>query len=44
MKNGKFAIYLGKEYAADKDDKMWLYSTDLEDISKGFKECIPFRR
>ena len=44
MKNGKFAIYLGKEYAADKDDKMWLYSTDLEDISKGFKECIPFKR
>ena len=45
MKNGKFAAYLGKEYEAYIDiDEIVLYSTDLEDISKGFKECKVFRR
>ena len=44
MKYGEFAIYLGKEYEADKNKQIRLYSTELEDISKGFKECMPFKR
>lgn len=44
MNNREVAAYLGKEYEAYiSRDKIVLYSTDLEDISKGFEECEPFQ-
>ena len=45
MNNREVATYLGKEYEAYiSRDEIVLYSTDLQDISKGFKECKVFRR
>ena len=37
MKDGEFAIYLGKEYSA-----IVLRSTDIEDVKNGFEPCKPF--
>ena len=44
MKNGKFAMYLGKEYTSgkDKNGKIILRSTDIKDVEKGFELCEPF--
>lgn len=44
MKNGKFAIYMGKEYVSGKtkDGKIILRSTDIEDVKNGFEPCNPF--
>ena len=44
MKDGKFAIYLGKEYTSgkNKDGKIILRSTNLNDIENGFEPCEPF--
>jgi 20S proteasome alpha/beta subunit len=44
MKDGKFAIYLGKEYTSgnNKDGKIILRSTNLKDIENGFEPCEPF--
>lgn len=44
MKDGKFAIYLGKEYTSGKtkDGKIILRSTNLKDIENGFEPCDPF--
>lgn len=45
MKDGKFAIYLGKEYTSGmtKDGKIILRSTKIEDMKRGFEPCEPFR-
>ena len=44
MKDGEFAIYLGKEYSAGKIEKgkIVLRSTDIEDVKNGFEPCKPF--
>lgn len=44
MKDGEFAIYLGKEYSAGKtkEGKIVLRSTDIEDVKNGFEPCKPF--
>lgn len=44
MKEGKFAIYGGKEYSAEKnrDGKMLLRSTNISDVENGFEACKPF--
>ena len=44
MKDGEFAIYLGKEYSAGKtkEEKIVLRSTDIEDVKNGFEPCKPF--
>ena len=44
MKNGVYAIYLGKEYTSglNKDGKIILRSSDIGDINNGFMECEPF--
>ena len=44
MKDGKYAIYLGKEYSAGKIEKgkIVLRSTDIEDVKNGFEPCKPF--
>lgn len=40
-----FAVYLGKEYISgkNKEGKLILRSTNLEDIKNGFVPCEPFR-
>ena len=45
MKNGKFAIYLGKEYTSgkNKEGKLILRSTNIKDVENGFEPCKPFR-
>ena len=45
MKNGKYAIYLGKEYISgkNKDGKLILRSTNIKDVENGFEPCEPFR-
>lgn len=44
MKDGKYAIYLGKEYTAGEtqEGKIVLRSTDIEDVKNGFEPCKPF--
>ena len=44
-KEKKFAAYHQKTYVTDitLDGNFILYSTDLEDVSKGFEECKPFQ-
>ena len=44
MKDGEFAIYLGKEYSAGEIEKgkIVLRSTDIEDVKNGFEPCKPF--
>ena len=44
MKDGEFAIYLGKEYSAGEtqEGKIVLRSTDIEDVKNGFEPCKPF--
>ena len=44
MKDGKYAIYLGREYSAGetKEGKIVLRSTDIEDVKNGFEPCKPF--
>lgn len=44
MKNGKYAIYLGKEYLSgkNKEGKIILRSTDINDVQNGFEPCEPF--
>lgn len=44
MKNGKFAIYMGREYISgkNKDGKLVLRSTNIRDVENGFEECEPF--
>lgn len=44
MKNGKFAIYLGKEYTAgkNKNGKIVLRSSNINDVENGFEPCEPF--
>lgn len=45
MKNGIFAIYLGKEYTfgENKEGKTILYSTtNINDVEQGFEPCEPF--
>lgn len=45
MKNGKYAVYLGKEYTSGKnrDGKIILRSTNISDVKNGFEACEPFR-
>ena len=45
MKEGKYAVYLGKEYTSgmNREGKIILRSTDMEDINKGFEACEPFQ-
>ena len=45
MKQGKYAIYLGKEYASgiNREGKVILRSDDFEDIKNGFELCEPFK-
>ncbi|HEY5536047.1 MAG TPA: hypothetical protein VIL99_14070, partial [Ignavibacteria bacterium] len=45
MREGKFAIYFGKEYTSgiNKDGKIILRSTELKDINNGFELCEPFK-
>lgn len=45
MKNGNYAIYLGKEYTSglDKNGKLILRSSDINDINNGFEVCEPFK-
>lgn len=44
MKNGIFALYLGKEYSSGKTKtgKIILRSTDIKDIERGFEPCNSF--
>ena len=44
MKDGEFAIYLGREYSAGEtqEGKIVLRSTDIEDVKNGFEPCKPF--
>ena len=44
MKDGKYAIYLGREYSAGEtqEGKIVLRSTDIEDVKNGFEPCKPF--
>ena len=44
MKNGNFAIYHGREYTSGKnrDGKIILRSTNIEDVEEGFEPCEPF--
>lgn len=44
MKNGKYAIYLGREYISgkNKDGKLILRSTNIKDVENGFEPCEPF--
>lgn len=44
MKDGKFAIYLGKAYMAgkNKDGKIILRSSNIGDVENGFVPCEPF--
>ena len=44
MKNGKYAIYLGREYTSGKtkDGKLVLRSTNRKDVENGFEPCEPF--
>ena len=43
MKDGKYAVYMGKEYSAGKvNGKLVLRSGSLEDLEKGFELCEPF--
>nr|MBP3598775.1 hypothetical protein [Eubacterium sp.] len=45
MKDGIYAVYLGKEYTAEKnkEGKVILRSTDYEDLQCGFEPCEPFK-
>ena len=44
MKDGKYAIYLGREYSAGEtqEGKIVLRSTDIQDVKNGFEPCKPF--
>lgn len=44
MEKGKYATYLGKEYTSgkNKDGKIILRSTNINDIENGFEPCEPF--
>ena len=44
MKDGKYAIYLGKEYTSglNKNGKLILRSSDIKDTNNGFEACEPF--
>ena len=45
MKDGEYAIYLGKEYTSGKtkDGRLVLRSTDIIDVENGFEICKPFK-
>lgn len=45
MKSGVFAIYQGKEFTSgiDRNGKVILRSTDIEDIDNEFEKCEPFK-
>ena len=45
MKNGRYALYQGKEYTFGirKDGKFILRSSDIGDLAMGFEECEPFK-
>lgn len=45
MKDGKYAVYLGKVYRSgiNKDGKLLLRSSDIKDIKNGFEACEPFK-
>lgn len=45
MITGNFAVYLGKEYTSgkNKEGKLILRSTNLEDVKNGFEPCEPFQ-
>lgn len=45
MKDDFFAVYQGKEYTSgiDRNGKVFLRSTDIEDLDKGFEKCEPFK-
>lgn len=45
MKDGKYAVYLGKEYSSgkNKEGKIILRSTNICDVENGFVRCEPFR-
>lgn len=46
MKEGRYAIYLGKEYTSgcvNREGKIILRSTDLMDVNKGFELHKPFK-
>lgn len=44
MKDGLYAVYLGKEYTSGKtrDGKIILRSDNERDVDKGFEPCEPF--
>lgn len=44
MRDGKFTIYLEKEYMSgkNKEGKIILRSTNINDVEKGFEPCEPF--
>ncbi|MBQ6696767.1 MAG: hypothetical protein IJN16_08705 [Lachnospiraceae bacterium] len=44
MRNGKFAIYLGREFTSgkSKEGKIILRSTNIGDVEYGFEPCEPF--
>lgn len=44
MNKEKFAIYLGKEYISgkNKEGKIILRSTNINDVENGFEPCEPF--
>ena len=45
MKEGKFAIYKGKEYTSgkNKEGQIILRSTNIKDLENGFEVCEPFK-
>lgn len=45
MKNDFFAVYQGKKFTAgiDRNGKVFLRSTDIEDLDNGFEKCEPFK-
>ena len=45
MKDGIYAVYLGKEYTSGKipDGRIVLRSTNIEDVQNGFEVCEPFQ-
>lgn len=45
MKDGIFAIYQGKEFSSgiDRNGKVILRSSDIEDVNNGFEKCEPFK-
>ena len=44
MKDGRFAVYMGKEYISgkNKEGKIILRSADIKDVENGFELCEPF--